>query len=432
MAVAEDLMADAALFLDTAPRLGLSLAIGFLVGVERGWKQRSEREGERAAGLRTFALAGLLGGLTAMLAPLAGGGVSAALALAFCFAFILFQVRHSGNGSDNSATSSVAGLSVFALGAYAIIGDQMLAAAAAVTLTTILAFKQGLHSWLNRLTWAEIRSALLILAATFIVLPLLPEGPLDPWGLFDLRALWLVTIAVAAASFVGYVALRILGDSKGPIVSALAGGLVSSTAVTLDLARRTRTQEISAASAATGAGLATIVSLARVAILAAATSVDLIERLWPLLAAAALALAAGAAIQAAMAAAPPRTVRLEGVRSPLDILSVARFAGLLGLVSVTAHLVSRTLGHAGLDVFAAFAGLADVDAVTLAVGPLIADGLPASEAARAIGLAIAANQIFKIGAAALVGSGAFAWRFTIIIVAALAAGGAALILWPQG
>src|SRR5690606_3838488 len=114
----------------------------------------------------------------------------------------------------------------------AIIGDQMLAAAAAVTLTTILAFKQGLHSWLNRLTWAEIRSALLILAATFIVLPLLPEGPLDPWGLFDLRALWLVTIAVAAASFVGYVALRILGDSKGPIVSALAGGLVSSTAVT--------------------------------------------------------------------------------------------------------------------------------------------------------------------------------------------------------
>lgn len=233
-------MLEAGVLLEQGQRLGLALAIGFLAGVERGWKQCTEREGERAAGLRTFVLVRLLGGVTALLAPIAGGGLAAALAFAFCIAFIIFQMRQAADENDNSATSTVAGLTIFGLGAYAVLGDAPLAAAAAVVVTAILAFKQGLHAWLLSLTWSEIRSALLILVATFIVLPLLPNGPIDPWDLLDLRSLWLITIAVAAASFCGYVALRILGDRKGLAVSALMGGLVSSTAVTLDLARRAR------------------------------------------------------------------------------------------------------------------------------------------------------------------------------------------------
>lgn len=101
-------MLEAGALLEQGQRLGLALAIGFLVGVERGWKQRTEREGERAAGLRTFALVGLLGGVTALLAPIAGGGLAAALALAFCIAFIIFQMRQAADESDNSATSTVA------------------------------------------------------------------------------------------------------------------------------------------------------------------------------------------------------------------------------------------------------------------------------------------------------------------------------------
>lgn len=88
-------MNEAGAFLEQSQRLGLSLAIGFLVGVERGWKQRSERDGERASGLRTFALAGLLGGVTALLEPLGSGGLATALAFAFCIAFLLFQVRQA-------------------------------------------------------------------------------------------------------------------------------------------------------------------------------------------------------------------------------------------------------------------------------------------------------------------------------------------------
>src|SRR5690606_1198830 len=177
--------------LETLQRLTVALAIGFLVGIERGWKQRGEREGERVAGLRTFALCGLLGGVSGLSLDLAGPLFLAATTLAFAAAFIVFQVR---NTDDNSATSTIAGLLVYGLGVYSALGSLSVAAAAAVAVTLILAFKETLHGWLASLTWKEIRSALLILAATFIALPVLPDRPIDPWGAVNPRSLWLLTI----------------------------------------------------------------------------------------------------------------------------------------------------------------------------------------------------------------------------------------------
>lgn len=310
------------------------------------------------------------------------------------------------------------------------LGEPLLAAAAAVALTAILAFKEGLHAWLRSLAWSEIRSALLILVATFIVLPFLPRGPIDPLGLLDLRSLWLITITVAAASLGGYVALRVLGDRKGLAVSALVGGLVSSTAVTLDLARRASEKEVTEALAAGGAALATLVSLVRVALLSAAMSINLIERLWPTLAAAALLLGAGAALQMFTQQSAAKTFKFEALRSPLDLVSVGWFAGVLCLLTVTGNLVSGAFGHSGVDAFAATAGLVDVDAVTLAVGKLIPGGLAPGHAAGATGLAILFNQVFKVGAAVLAGSAGFAWRFGLVVLAASAVGGLTFALTP--
>lgn len=421
-------MSDLALLLDQAQRLGLALAIGFLVGVERGWKQRDEGEGERAAGLRTFALSGLLGGITALLAPLGGGGVAIALTLSFCLAFMAFQLREATVESDNSATSAIAGLVVFGLGAYAVAGDPLLAASAGVAATTILAFKQSLHAWLRAITWSEARSALLILVATFIVLPFLPEGAVDAWGLIDLRALWMMTIAIATASFGGYVALRVLGDRMGVAVGALVGGLVSSTAVTLDLARRVQFGEVTATTAGAGASLAACVSVGRVMVISALVSFDLFARLWPSLLAAAVTLSAGAGILALSRSVSKSHSTFASVRNPLDLISVARFAGMLGLLTVLANIASRTLGQRGLNAFAASAGLVDVDAVTLTIGGLVTDGLPTAHAVEAIGLALICNQLFKLAAIAISGSAAFAWRFGSVVLAAAGAASITLIL----
>ncbi|HVY02254.1 MAG TPA: MgtC/SapB family protein, partial [Caulobacterales bacterium] len=220
--------------------LGLALAIGFLIGVERGWKQRGEGEGERTAGLRTFALIGALGGLSGQIGLHLGAIAFAAIALAFGAAFTLFKYREHEAEEDFSVTGLVAGLVTFALGAYAQFEDKAAAAALAVAVTAILAFKQPLHAWLRALTWAEIRSALLILAMTLIVLPLAPDRAIDPFGAVHPRQLWLLTILVAGASFLGYVALRAFGERAGLYLGAAAGAMVSSTVLTLDLARRAK------------------------------------------------------------------------------------------------------------------------------------------------------------------------------------------------
>jgi len=100
-----------------------ALAIGALVGIERGWKQRGENPGSRTADLRTFTLAGLLGGIAAIVGADIGGAAFAALAIAFSALFGVFQWREALADDQYSATSTVAGLLTFALGALAGLGQ---------------------------------------------------------------------------------------------------------------------------------------------------------------------------------------------------------------------------------------------------------------------------------------------------------------------
>lgn len=413
---------ETAALIDALQRLGMALALGFLVGIERGWKQRDEAEGERVAGLRTFALTGLLGGLAGLSLPLAGPLFLAVMTLSFAGAFTLFQYRDPGHVS---VTSTIAGLIVFGLGVYATLGDVTVAAAAGVAVTLILAFKQTLHGWLRTLTWAEVRSALLILAATFIALPLLPDRAIDPWGAINPRSLWLLTILVAGATFGGYIALKLLGEKAGLLVTALAGAIVSSTAVTVDLARRARKKETPPRDAAAAAALATVVSLTRVGIIGSALSAGIALHVWiPLGSAIAVSLAF-AAVVAWIDRGQKKEAGTKTMRSPLDVIEVAKFAGLLAVLTVIAKLSAVWFGDAGLNVFAATAGLVDVDAVTLAVGGM--QGLVPTAAALAILIAAAANTSFKAGVGIVTGGRAFAIWFGAACLLALTAGAAGFL-----
>src|SRR6185369_7813955 len=167
--------------LELFQRLGLALAIGFLVGVERGWHAREVADGGRTAGIRTYALTGLLGGVSALLGQSLGGWAFAGVGLPFAAAFILFKQREERDEGEYSVTGVVAALLVYALGAYATIGDWQVAAAAAVVATGLLASKGVLHGWLKRLTWPELRGALVLLAMSFVALPLLPDKGYGPY-----------------------------------------------------------------------------------------------------------------------------------------------------------------------------------------------------------------------------------------------------------
>ena len=218
---------------DLFVRLGLALAIGFLIGLERGWKARDEEEGQRTAGLRTYSLIGLLGGIFAALTKdqnfllLASGFVVVSGALA------AFLWREGVSDDDFSATSVVAVMLTYMLGAFSVLGEPVVAAGAGVATALLLATKAKLHGWLARITWPELRAGLLLAAMTFIALPLLPNRAVDPYGAVNPYELWVMTILIAVVSFIGYAAIRIAGPERGTVMAAGAGGAVNSTAATL-------------------------------------------------------------------------------------------------------------------------------------------------------------------------------------------------------
>jgi uncharacterized membrane protein (DUF4010 family) len=253
-------------------RVALAFGIGLLVGLERGWRAREGGPGSRAAGVRTFAITGLLGGVVAALGTgpdgaltMAGSVLLGAAFIAYAAVIALFARDENKATHSHSATTAIAALLTFMLGAYALIGNVYVVAASAVAATGILVVREELHEWVRKITLPELQSGLVLLAMTFIVLPLVPDRRIGPFGGVDPREIWIIAIALAAVSFGGYVAVKVLGARRGVLLAAAIGGLVSSTAVTFLNARRAAAGEGSARLLAAGVALATAVSFVRVA-----------------------------------------------------------------------------------------------------------------------------------------------------------------------
>ena len=412
----------------TFERLTLALAIGFLVGVERGWKQREQEEGERAAGLRTFALSGLLGGICGLVGLKFGGVAFGALALAFVGVFTAFTFREQRREDNYSATSVVAAMVVFAVSAYAQYGHLLIAAGVGVATAAILAFKSALHQWLQALRWPELRSALLILAMTFIALPILPDRALDPYGALNPRELWMLTILIAGVSFVGYVTLRAFGERAGLLLGACVGALVSSTVVTLELAGRVRAGEAKPVLGAAAAILASMVMVTRIAVLSSVFATAAFAHVWPALLAAGVAGLAVFAVLYVTSGRHELGLPYRKVENPLDLKSVLRFSLILGVLMVAARLIVHAYGARGALIFAATGGLLDADAVVLAIGGLLPQGEDPNLAAAAILLAAAVDTISKAAITTVSASRRFAGLYVAGSALMLASGAAAYFL----
>lgn len=401
-------------------RLGLALAIGFLIGIERGWRARDVAEGGRAAGLRTYALSGLLGGVSGMLSQALGGWAMVTLGLPFAAAFILFKRREQLDDNDHSATAIVAGLLTFGLGTLAVIGDQRVAAAAAVAVAALLAGKEVLHTWLKRLTWPELRDALVLLAMTFVALPLLPNRPFGPYGLVNFAELWVLTIAMAAISFVAYAAIKVWGPAKGALLASAAGALVSSTAVTFSLARLQK--EIPNPFALAGAALvASAIMAIRLGVITLALWPPLFWLLVPPLAVfAALSTVFGLGATAVASRREP-TSSPPSAKSPFELALVLKFALVLGVVMAAARVAAGLYGPAGLLPVAAIGGLVDADAVTLTAARMTAKGMAIDVAGQAALLAAAVDSCSKMVIAWLVGGSRFGALYAAGTLLALAA-----------
>ena len=418
--------------LDLISRFAVALGIGLLIGLERGWRTRELEPGRRAAGIRTFAITGLLGGTTGALAMALGGAASAGggivVAIGFAsYAVVLgiFTLEENRAGGSYSATSAIAGMLTFALSAYAVIGDMLLAAAAAVAAAGLLALRQQLHGWVASITWPELRSGLVLLTMTFIALPIMPNAPIGPFGGVNLREVWLIAIVLAGVSFAGYVSVKYFGVRYGLLLAAAAGGLASSTAVTIANARHAARGEGSPRLLAAGVAIASAIMFVRVLALVAALQPSLLVLVTPALLSAALA-AIGFAV--AWQRNGEKEHREVAFRNPFEFWSVVGFALLLAAVIVLGRVVGEWFGATGAIAGAIVVGLADVDAVTVSMTRLVPDTLSARQAALAILGAVASDTVSKVAIGAAIGRGWFATDIAAMASGCIAIGAAALWL----
>jgi len=421
------------------PALDLSLAwnfatamlIGALVGIERERHQQQQHEQPGIAGLRTFMLFALLGGLSGWLAvALDSPWIVAAGLLALAgtvTAGYVLSIRTNPEGLGQ--TTEVAALATFLLGAVATVGQRELAVGLGVAMAAFLAYKQPLHGFVDKLGSDDVYAALRLLIATFIVLPILPDRPLDPWQALNPRSLWLLVLLISGISLVGYVLTRMLGAHRGIPLTGLTGGLVSSTAVTLSFARQSRDGQYRSAVSAIACGvlLAWTVMFVRVLV-----EVLIVNRalLWPLLpsmAAMTLVSVLYAAILWRGARRTANAAHQVPLENPFSLTSAIKFAALFAVVLLVVKIVQARAPETGLYYVAALAGTTDVDAITLSMAGYARSGNP-DVAANAITLAVLSNTVVKTGMAVVLGSASL--RRSILLGAALvfAAGIAAIVL----
>ncbi len=415
-------MAEAATMIDMDELRGLAVAlgIGLLVGVERE-RRKGEGPERGAAGVRTFALIALAGAVSERL-----GGVGIAIAGGFTVLAALASYRLSRR-RDPGLTTEVAMLVVFLLGVLAM-REIALAAGLAVAVALLLSMKSRVHRFVQHvLTEQELHDALLLAAAAIIVLPLLPDRTLDPWQVLNLRKLWLLAVIVMGINAAGHVALRAFGARTGLLLAGLAGGFASSTATIASMGAMSK-KNPRLAMACAGAGVVSNVStIVQLAVISAALSPELLQVLWPPVAAAGVAIV----LFAFGATWATRNLAVDDARitgRAFEPRHALVFVAIVATVMVLSAAMLARLGDAGLNVTLAVSGLADVHAAVASAAQLVALGrIPPDAAIPGITLALAANSTTKLVMAFITGGRAYGLRLLPGIAAMVAA--FAVVVW---
>lgn len=400
------------MLLDGIDLYGLVVALGggLLVGLERERKRAWETG--LAGGLRTSMLAALIGALGMLLGP-----VAAALSAALVGACVLAG-GWPPRGRNRSLTAEFALFATFLLGALAI-GHAQLAAALFVILTALLAGKESLHRFSREILGErDLDDILLLAAACLIVLPLLPDRVVGPYGVLNPHKLGLLVIWVMGVGAAGYVGLRLFGARRGLVLAGIFGGFVSSTATIAGMGQRARANPAltrACIAAALASNIATLTQLALILVLVSPAC--LVAMAWPLLGAAGATVLICAAAMWHAHGSPVDTGAEQDYGRPFVLSHALMFAAIVALALLGAAALQDWLGPRGAFAAAAFGGFADVHAATLAVGQLAAAGaLTPAQAAQAIAIAFTANAAFRCFAA-LSGGRAFGRPVALGLVA---------------
>jgi len=407
-------------------RYGVSLFIGILVGLQReySYEESEDEEEDRNAfaGIRTFALLGLIGCAAANVSEIFDTTwvfVATVIVVGSQIAVAYFVTAGRG---DVGMTTEVAAMSVLLTGALCYWNELLIAVALGVTITVLLSLKLELHGIAERVTRADLVATLKFAIITAIILPVLPNQTYGPLDVLNPYGIWLMVVLISGIGFLGYVLFKVLGTRRGIGLTGLLGGLVSSTATTLSFSQRSQKSGALAKPFALAIIVAWTVMFGRVLIEVAAVNRTLLEVVWvPVTAAAAAGLVYSLYLYLA-----PRAVDEDDVvvTNPFELRPAITFGLLYGVILFVSKAAQEYVGETGVYLSSAISGLADVDAITLSMAELSRSGnLDLTTASRAIVLATMSNTLVKGGIVLTSGSialrRALAPGIILIIIAGL-------------
>lgn len=401
--------------------LAVALGIGLLIGAERE-RRKGEGPTRSPAGIRTFTVASLAGAISVVvsgevLLAITTVGVIALTTAAY------WRLREDDPGLTTEITLIVTTL----LGGLSI-QRPALAAGLAVTVTALLLSRTRLHHFVRAvLTEDELSDALILAGATLVVLPLLPDRPMGPFGALNPRSIWIVAILVMVIGALGYVAVRVLGARLGLPLAGLASGFISSAATIGAMsARATQAPDLLAAAVA-AAVLSTIATIVQMALVLAATSVPTLQAMSVALIFSGLAGAAYGAVFTVFALRQQAGEQPQAGRA-FSIEAALGFAAILSGILILSAALREWFGEIGIIVAAALAGFVDTHSAAISVALLVSsEKMSASEAVIPILAGLSTNTISKVILATAGGGRSFSVRVVPgLIMVALAAWAGAL------
>ena len=412
--------------LQLAFRFAAALGLGVMLGLER---ERTKTQ-EQFAGVRTFALIALSGGVAGFVdgflrLPGLALGVFAAVA-----GLVLVSYAVSAQHGEHGITTEVSALLAFLIGWLCLRDQIQLAAALAVANAGLLALKDWLHRLARRIESTDVEATLKFALVTLIILPLVPNqnfGP-PPLDVINPYKIWLMVVLISGLNFASYLLVKLVGAEHGLVLTGLLGGLVSSTAVTLGFSQRSLQHPGESSPLALGILVAWTVMFVRVVIV-----VGIVAR------AVAIGLAPGVAVLLVPSLVacfilwrrqrPAERATVSAGQNPFELMEAIRFGLLFGVVTFAAKAAEVYLGTAGLYLAGAVTGLTDVDAIALSMANLASGGGASVDvAARTVMIAVMSNTMVKALMAGFLGAPALRRIILPAAAAILAAGGVGMFL----
>jgi uncharacterized membrane protein (DUF4010 family) len=371
----------------------LSLVLGFLIGLQREMHTLYSHKVQDFGGARTFSMISLFGYLSAWFSaffPYFFLIASVMMGLLLIAAYIVNSISIPEKG----ATTEFAALVTFVIGGILNFSLPIFSVFITIIVLFVLNIKDTVKEYEQTITKKDLAAAILFMIMTFVILPILPDHPIDPMGLINLYRIWIMVVLVAGISFFGYIAIRILGSTHGIVVAGIFGGLVSSTAVAMSMARRVHENGFLVKNLALGIILASSMMLIRAGVEMWVINPALTKAFILPIVIGSLA-GYGYIGMLYFTSKPEEIPQNIEFKNPFSIKEALIMGLVFGATLALITLSSRYIGDMGVYAVAMVSGVADVDAIILSLSSLAKNGLGATTAQYAILIAIISNSFAK-------------------------------------